>query len=93
MTSLLTNFTDSRIAAGASSAEGDITSGEQARAADPATMRASEVDGVAGGAPSGTISGGRRRRKSSKKSKKAKKSKARKSNKKRRSYRRPLFLL
>lgn len=93
MTSLLTNFTDSRIAAEASSAEGDITSGEQARAADSATMPESEVAGVAA---SGTISGGRRRRKSSKKSKKAKKSKARKSNKKRRSsrsYRRPLFLL
>jgi len=81
MSSLLTNsLLDSKIATGASSAVGDITSGDVARASDPTvTVR--------------TLSGGRRRRKSSKKSKKAKKSKARKSNKKRRSYRRPLFLL
>jgi len=81
MSSLLTHsLLDSKVAAQASSAEGDITSGAVSRASDPAVV----------------VHGGRRRRKSSKKSKKAKKSKARKSNKKRRSsrsYRRPLFLL
>ena len=80
MSSLLTNFTDSKIAAEASSAVGVSTSGGDARLSDPNVVVR-------------TISGGRRRRNSLKKSKKAKKSKARKSNKKRRSYRRPLFLL
>lgn len=80
MSSLSTNFTDSKIAEAASSAVGLTTSGDMARHSDPTVV----------------VHGGRRRRKSSKKSKKAKKSKARKSNKKRRSsrsYRRPLFLL
>jgi hypothetical protein len=80
----MSSLLESKIAAQASPADGDVTSGAVARmAADPAALPQSEVS---------AIQGGRRRQRRSSKRRSVKGRKSR-SSRRRRSLRRPRFLL
>lgn len=79
----MSSLLESKIAAQASPADGDVTSGAVARMADPAALPQSEVS---------AIQGGRRRQRRSSKRRSVKGRKSR-SSRRRRSLRRPRFLL
>lgn len=81
----MSSLLESQVAAQASPAGGDVTSGAVARMADPAALPPSEIASVASGT---TLKGGRRRQRRS-----SKRLKGRKSQRRRRSLRRPRFLL